>query len=913
MGQSNSLEATKPYNGEEVSILNSSSPKHKPLKFLLFPCISIALLLIAIVGFKFLIFRIDSSWTREKAEYLARRALLNPSIEDVNKLTNAGSASNAVNTLFAEPSSAVIETYTKGLNELSQTQNTYQDDNAYHNVLYTYKLINDPYRTRRKLFYLWGNIFSVDPSDPDEQISLNDIDTLHNIIYADTFGNYKDMLGKVNTNYALTKFLNLPDSKGDNPNENFARELMQLFSMGEYSPIQTNVRNYSEEDVNALAYILSGYNVTKDKQLYLVQNDHYQEKKMFLGEEFNDPSTIIPYLFNKRSAQIAQFLANKLLRYYVSDNPSTLDIEEVSKIILQNKFEILPSVKWLLSSHIMYQKKYMQETRVKTPLEVIASTYTALYGNDAGLITPQPYELDMLNFIPYYPKTVFGRNGFVHNENFLSGTILNRWLGSLTQFTFRDDKNLIEKRKKRLLQDITHSKSPTPDLLVDQFEKYFLLGRRLPESVRIQLKHFLTTDANEQTIDFSINDPDYQSSKIFGLASLMLSQPEFLFQSGYASINSNNQSQISLQKTDKNFPKLILVKLDGGVDYQQIVANIADPKYKEFRQDLALTENTSTPLINGYVLNNLASSLLPTIATHEAFFINSVGVPGHDRAHDIATEQMETGLGKDLGIISRHFGNDIADIDLVSLTNDPPIMYRGNPSLQIGSSDLRLYTRPTTGDPDGFDRYKTLKARFSDSASSTLVAKLYSQAFFLDTISNDVLTTHSATTSGDFNNKQQFAYISRLMDGQIGKVYYLYADGGYDTHSDEKRVLKEEFPDFIATVTNFYNENKTKYPLTIVLYSEFGRTNKVNASGGTDHGTAGGIIILSNILKWPLMTGLLSPSQDTEDWLTVQVDARDVWATLFHDLYHSSIKQLFGRDNTIYDYPQPVYMRDKHL
>src|SRR5258708_3170939 len=840
-----------------------------------------------------------SGWSKEKAEHLAGRALLAPTIEDINALTNAGSAANAFDIIFAPPTQAQKANYQAGLNALMQKSNSFPDAGQYQNVLYTYKLINDPDRARRKLFYLWENIFSVDLSDNDKQIIIADIIKMHDGIYANAYGSYSDLLEGARKSYALTKFLDLEDSKGDNPNENFSRELLQLFSMGENAP-GSGLSNYSSEDVNALAYILSGYVVTPDRNVTLNQNDHFQDKKVFLGDMFNDPERLVPYLFLKRSASISEFLADKLLRYYVTDAPSTTEILQVASIIRNNNFLILPSLKQLLTSDIF--QAHIDELRYKNPLEIIAGTYQILYGNNSQNLIPQPADLDELNFIPYYPGSVFGRYGFSNNANFLTGSILNRWIATLQKFTTREDNNFKAQRMAYLLNGI--SDSATPDDLLRQFENKFYLGRSMSENTRQIFKNYLTISATGDPLNFSPTDPDYQTDRIQGLTGLLLTQPEFLVQSGHL----QDQAEIgtpAITKTRSTYPRLILVKLDGGLDYMQLAANIKDPSYYTFRQDLALDSTNSFPLLGDYVINNFAASLKPLIQKKQAFFVNSVGLPNHSRGHDTASEQMDTGLARTSGIITKQFANSIADLDLISMTSTAPTMFRGSSSLQFGSADLRLYDRSQTDQPEIANWDKAFRDTVSKNILNKYVIKVYSQALLLDQISNDILTKKANPSPGNFNNKHQFNYISELLQSDIGKAYFLFADGSYDSHSTQKQAINDQIKQIFDDATTFFNQASKSYPITMVFYSEFGRTNRENGSKGTDHGEGGGMVIVSNVLKWPKMTGSLNPSQDQEDWLTVQIDARDVWSTIFRDLYKTPVTKLFGRDKTIFDYPQP--------
>lgn len=108
------------------------------------------------------------------------------------------------------------------------------------NRLYQYRYARDPYESKAKLFSLFEDIFPVNQSD---KISYKDIVDQYDSLYANTLGNYRTMLknnlydNSGTGDYAMGKFLDLLDQQNKNsPNENYGRELIQLFMMGEYQP-----------------------------------------------------------------------------------------------------------------------------------------------------------------------------------------------------------------------------------------------------------------------------------------------------------------------------------------------------------------------------------------------------------------------------------------------------------------------------------------------------------------------------------------------------------------------------------------------------------------------------------------------------------------------------------------------------
>jgi len=207
---------------------------------------------------------VASPWTREKAEHLARKALLGATPTVIDQLYQAGSATAAVNLLFPDAVGPSRSSYDAEVTALTASGFNFGNESSMRK-LYQLRYYRDPYEAKVKLFSLFEDIFSVNQSD---MISYLDIKNQQDLLYANSLGNYKSLVKHILYNngqpgdYAEGKFLDLLDQSNKNsPNENYARELMQLFLMGEYKPGESkelgSVRNYEETDVAALAKILT--------------------------------------------------------------------------------------------------------------------------------------------------------------------------------------------------------------------------------------------------------------------------------------------------------------------------------------------------------------------------------------------------------------------------------------------------------------------------------------------------------------------------------------------------------------------------------------------------------------------------------------------------------------------------------
>lgn len=151
---------------------------------------------------------------------------------------------------------------------------------------------------------------------------------------------------------------------------------------------------------------------------------------------------VVEYIFAKRSDQIALFLADRIARFYISDKPTRSELDFIAQIIKNNNFDILPSIKAILILDMVYTNASMNSIRYKNPLELNIGTIRFLRNNNlSGIVMdPNVYDANLLRrlgWTPYFPGSIFGRDGFDNSLKWSSTSNQGAWMSASNYFTYR--------------------------------------------------------------------------------------------------------------------------------------------------------------------------------------------------------------------------------------------------------------------------------------------------------------------------------------------------------------------------------------------------------------------------------------------------------------------------------------------
>ena len=199
-------------------------------------------------------------------------------------------------------------------------------------------------------------------------------------------GYFRDLLQVSATSPAMLRYLENYNSRKEAPNENYARELMELHTLGVDG-------GYTQQDVEEVARVFTGWMI-RDSAFYFSERRHDQGIKQVLGETLyptgmDEGEAVLDMLAEHPST--ARFICTKLLRLFVEDQPETADVDECAAVFSQSNGHIGTVVEHILRSPA-FNRTARYHGKIKTPLEF----YTGILRN----LQAVPGERDLFRVLP---------------------------------------------------------------------------------------------------------------------------------------------------------------------------------------------------------------------------------------------------------------------------------------------------------------------------------------------------------------------------------------------------------------------------------------------------------------------------------------------------------------------------------
>ncbi len=303
----------------------------------------------------------ERPWDRKRAAHLFRRAGLGA---DLNTLDTAitKSPSQIVDELllqseqtneFAEIADMLTRTILAGgnLKRLS--------------AAWVYRMLLTPNPLLEKATLFWHGHFATGAEKvQDAKLMWNQ----NELIRSHAIGDFAKLTQAIAQDPAMLIYLDSAINRKAHPNENFARELMELFCLGE--------GNYTEQDVQELARCFTGWEVKAEK----FRKNRYQHdsgEKTVLGQtgKFDGEDAVEVVL---RQSSLEMFMARKWYRFFIVDEPAPSDelLSPLAKTFRDNDLQVAPALQMLLSSNLFFSKHAVGQ-KIKSPVELVIGTLRA--------------------------------------------------------------------------------------------------------------------------------------------------------------------------------------------------------------------------------------------------------------------------------------------------------------------------------------------------------------------------------------------------------------------------------------------------------------------------------------------------------------------------------------------------------
>lgn len=246
---------------------------------------------------------------------------------------------------------------------------------------------------REKMTLFWTNVFVC------RDTNILHIQEYNNTLRKYALGNFGDFVKAVSKEPSMSKYLNNRQNVAESPNENFARELMELFTLG--------IGNYTEQDIREAARAFTGWSFRKDGSFWVRRNKHDFGVKTFLGQTGNfDGDDIIDIILEQK--QCARFICTKIYSYFVNPVPDSRHIEELTDIFYRD-YDIRQLMHHLFVSDWFYDPAN-RGVKIKSPVELLAGIRTIVpvqFEKERQLL----YLQRMMGQVLLYPPNVAGWKG----------------------------------------------------------------------------------------------------------------------------------------------------------------------------------------------------------------------------------------------------------------------------------------------------------------------------------------------------------------------------------------------------------------------------------------------------------------------------------------------------------------------
>ena len=462
----------------------------------------------------------SNPWNKEKAKLLLRRMGFCTDLNSINRylLMTPG---DVVDELLQEANDLPPTTAPEWAYWDNKEFNDSGNNKAYYHTIWQKQAFADFQKNafRERLVLFWSNHFVVEYLDVNQPAYLYQY---YALLQTQVLGNFKTFVHQIGLNPAMLRYLNGYDNKNSSPNENYGRELYELFTLGQGN-------GYVQEDITETSRALTGYNKTvRYGPITFNEKTFDKGSKTIFGRSGNwGYDDVIDILFDEKKDIIARFICEKIYKYFVSPKADEAIVLSLATTMISNNFELAPVYRQLFKSEHFFDEKN-SNVLIKSPIDLMLGLHKTL-----GFKLDDTLDLEVqfrnkcrdMGQIIFSPVDVAGWQG---NQDWInSETLPKRWEFSdylLTKY-WKKNKNQF----KKLIISLVGNKETELKVIVNTLKDFMFCPCKIKEEELSEAIAVFIGEVPENYFEdgtWSIND-DSVPKQVYDLMRFFITLPEF--------------------------------------------------------------------------------------------------------------------------------------------------------------------------------------------------------------------------------------------------------------------------------------------------------------------------------------------------------------------------------------------------
>ncbi len=486
-----------------------------------------------------------------------------------------------------------------------------------------------PLTERMTLF--WHNHFATS----QQKVRSGQLMFRQNVLLRrEALGNFSTLLHEIGKDPAMLVWLDNAGSRKQAPNENFAREVMELFTLGE--------GHYGERDVKEAARAFTGWSLDRETGTFMFRPAfHDFGEKTVLGRTGRlDGDDVLDVLLAQPAT--ARFISTKLWREFVSPDPDPVEVDRWAAVFRDSRYRVKPLLRAILMSDAFWAPQN-RAVLVKSPVELVVGTLRT-FGIHPFDLRPAVFACAALGQNPFSPPNVKGWPG--GDAWITSATLLARkqWIdrvfrGSEPAMTMASDAAPAntggapgEQRYRRMLE------RGMSDYAFDE--------SRVPAATaRVTRLALAVPPVNSVSgLEGDTGARARCRSRLPAQMTMTFDRRRFLQAASLAAFAATARISLAAEPRRK---LLVLVELKGGNDGLNTVIPYSDPQYAALRPRLAISRDQVVQLTESTGLHPSLAPLKPLWDRKELALVQGVGYPQPNLSHFRSIEIWDTASKSD--------------------------------------------------------------------------------------------------------------------------------------------------------------------------------------------------------------------------------------------------------------------------